>query len=270
MFASDLLSVGEFARLTHLTSVTLRHYHEKGLLPPADVDDVNGYRWYSPGQIDDALLLSRLRGVGLPIEAMREVIDTADGPDRNRVLDAKLAELDAVLSRNRRAVRSLRRLLAGPGDPPVVQYREDPDISGWAITATVDRAEIAEFCQDGFGTLHTGLMSAGVAPAGPAVAAYDEAFFEAGTGEVALVVPTNAPLPQHESITRWTIGAARRAVALHRGSYDDFDLTYSALGRYVNEHATSAPGPIVEFYLVGPDVVDDESAQVTEIHWPLG
>ena len=41
---SSLLAIGDFARATHMTVKTLRHYHENGLLEPAEVDTETGYR----------------------------------------------------------------------------------------------------------------------------------------------------------------------------------------------------------------------------------
>ena len=38
------LTIGEFARATHLSVRTLRRYHESGLLEPATVDASSGYR----------------------------------------------------------------------------------------------------------------------------------------------------------------------------------------------------------------------------------
>jgi hypothetical protein len=32
------LTIGDFAQITHLSVKTLRHYHEAGLLEPAEVD----------------------------------------------------------------------------------------------------------------------------------------------------------------------------------------------------------------------------------------
>ena len=40
------MSIGDFARATHLGVKALRHYHEEGLLEPAEVDPFSGYRRY--------------------------------------------------------------------------------------------------------------------------------------------------------------------------------------------------------------------------------
>ena len=50
----ELLSIGQFGQLTALTAKALRHYDEVGVLRPAHVDDVTGYRWYSLEQARDA------------------------------------------------------------------------------------------------------------------------------------------------------------------------------------------------------------------------
>ena len=39
---STSLSIGEFARLTHLSVKTLRRYHDVGVLPPAGIDARTG------------------------------------------------------------------------------------------------------------------------------------------------------------------------------------------------------------------------------------
>ncbi len=52
----------------------MRYYHEAGLLPPTEVDPHTGYRYYTREQERRALLLSRLRAVGVSIETMRQVL----------------------------------------------------------------------------------------------------------------------------------------------------------------------------------------------------
>src|SRR4051794_16289330 len=44
------LSIGDFSRMTYLSVKALRHYHEQGVLEPAEVDPATGYRYYAPGQ----------------------------------------------------------------------------------------------------------------------------------------------------------------------------------------------------------------------------
>jgi DNA-binding transcriptional MerR regulator len=77
---ANLLSIGAFGLVTGLSINALRHYDEVGLLRPASVDPVTGYRRYQPGQVRQAKMICALRHVDLPIDAVREVLsDLADG-----------------------------------------------------------------------------------------------------------------------------------------------------------------------------------------------
>lgn len=44
------LSIGQMARLNHVTEQTLRLYDKQGLLPPIAVDSASGYRYYHIAQ----------------------------------------------------------------------------------------------------------------------------------------------------------------------------------------------------------------------------
>jgi DNA-binding transcriptional MerR regulator len=70
----DLMSIGEFARLSHLSAKALRLYDELGLLPPARVDPGSGYRWYAAGQLDNARLVASLRQIGVPLAQIQLIL----------------------------------------------------------------------------------------------------------------------------------------------------------------------------------------------------
>jgi DNA-binding transcriptional MerR regulator len=79
------LSIGEFSRASHLTIKTLRHYHEIGLLQPADVDQQTSYRRYSPAQIATAQVIRRFRDLDMPLDEIQAVLTAPDlrGSNRN-------------------------------------------------------------------------------------------------------------------------------------------------------------------------------------------
>jgi DNA-binding transcriptional MerR regulator len=70
----DLMSIGEFARLSRLSAKALRLYDELGLLPPAQVDPDSGYRWYAAGQLDNARLVAALRQIGVSLAQIRLIL----------------------------------------------------------------------------------------------------------------------------------------------------------------------------------------------------
>ena len=68
-----LLSTGEFARASGLSRKALRLYDDLGLLTPARVDPDTGYRFYDPGQLEQARLVAWLRRLGMPLAMIRLV-----------------------------------------------------------------------------------------------------------------------------------------------------------------------------------------------------
>ncbi|GHJ34450.1 protein phosphatase 2C domain-containing protein [Streptomyces sp. TS71-3] len=68
-----LLTIGAFAKASRLSPKALRLYDELGLLTPARVDPVTGYRLYAPEQLDQARLVAWLRRLGMPLARIRHV-----------------------------------------------------------------------------------------------------------------------------------------------------------------------------------------------------
>ncbi|MCU1646895.1 MAG: MerR family transcriptional regulator [Nocardia sp.] len=99
----DLLSIGAFARLAHLSPKALRLYDELRLLPPVRVDPDSGYRWYSPDQLEKARRVSLLRQLDMPLARIREVLELSP--------DAAAAELATYWSQQEQAVAAKRQLV---------------------------------------------------------------------------------------------------------------------------------------------------------------
>jgi DNA-binding transcriptional MerR regulator len=108
------LAIGDFSRATHLTVKTLHHYHETGLLEPAQIDTLTGYRRYTTEQIPVAQIIKRFRDLDMPLSEIREVLSAPDVQARNDLIAAHLKRLENELARTQTAVASLRNLLEHP------------------------------------------------------------------------------------------------------------------------------------------------------------
>ncbi|MFD9004142.1 MerR family transcriptional regulator [Streptomyces sp. NPDC059582] len=75
-----LLTIGTFAKASRLSPKALRLYDELGLLPPARVDPVTGYRLYAPDQLEQARLVAWLRRLGMPLARIQHVCTLEAGP----------------------------------------------------------------------------------------------------------------------------------------------------------------------------------------------
>src|SRR5688572_13593849 len=106
----ELLSIGRFARLSGLSVGALRHYHQHGLLVPASVDPVTGYRSYARAQADEARLIGSLRELGLALPRIRTAL-AADPAERRAMLAAHRTRLGALLARTQRQIHWLNRAI---------------------------------------------------------------------------------------------------------------------------------------------------------------
>jgi DNA-binding transcriptional MerR regulator len=68
------MSIGEFARRARLSPKALRLYDGLGLLSPARVDELSGYRYYDDAQLQPARLIATLRQVGVPLATVKELL----------------------------------------------------------------------------------------------------------------------------------------------------------------------------------------------------
>jgi DNA-binding transcriptional MerR regulator/effector-binding domain-containing protein len=263
------LSIGDFSRATHLSIKSLRHYHDRGLLAPSEVDPGTGYRRYTTDQIPLAQVIRRFRDLDMPLEQIHAVLDAPDLPTRNELISAHLTRLEHDLSRTQGAVASLRDLLADPAHLAPVSHRRAPAVLAAVITSVVSAGELGPWLPGALGELYATLEASGVSPAGPAGGSYATELFSEEKGSATVFVPTRAEVPLVGRVAPGIIPAAELAVIVHAGSHDDVDRSYGALAAYVADHALQVDGPIREYYLVSWRDTQDGTAWRTEICWPI-
>ncbi|MGW3955122.1 DNA polymerase III subunit beta family protein [Streptomyces sp. NPDC004752] len=119
---SELMPIGSFARRTGLTSSALRFYADCGLLPPAEVDPVSGYRYYSADQVARATGLRRLREIAMPLTAVEAVL-AAEPDEASRLIDEHVTKVlgDAVAVRQNAA--SIKSSLADVPSLPIAMLK---------------------------------------------------------------------------------------------------------------------------------------------------
>jgi DNA-binding transcriptional MerR regulator len=267
------LSIGEFSRMTHLSIKALRHYHDVGLLGPADIDPQSGYRYYQTDQIPTAQVIRRFRDLGMPLDEIRAVVTAPELAERNEVILSHLRRMETQLEQTQATVASLRGLLERPPDPVSVEYRSVPPTPAVAITDLVVVADAEEWWMGAFDELYGLLAAARILPAGSGGALWPGEYFEEEKGECTVFVPVATVEPGalagNGRAEPFVVPAAELAVALHHGSFADIDQTYGALGSHVAEREIGLEGPIRENYLVTIRDTPDESRHRIEVCWPV-
>ena len=84
MDKEQLFSIGEVARLFHMSVSSLRHYESLGLLSPEYINPDSGYRYYSTRQFEVLNTLRYLRALDMPLSGNRGFF-TEPGCGNNRM-----------------------------------------------------------------------------------------------------------------------------------------------------------------------------------------
>jgi DNA-binding transcriptional MerR regulator len=268
-----LVTIGDFSRMTHLSVKALRHYHDVGLLEPADVDPQSGYRLYDAAQVGTAQVIRRFRDLGMPVDEVRSMLEAPDIETRNKVIVAHLERMESQLADTRATVTSLRSMLEQPPAQTPVAFRTAPASRTLAIRSVIDLDDFMSWWGDAFKELRAELAASAAERAGPDGALYSPEFFEDERGEVVAFIPVRSDTDadevgavQGELID---VPAGELAVIVHEGSFEDLDRAYGRLGTIVAERAIGIGGPIREHYLIGPFDTEDEAAYRTEVCWPV-
>jgi DNA-binding transcriptional MerR regulator/effector-binding domain-containing protein len=268
-FMHDRISIGDFAKMTHLSVKALRHYHDVGVLDPAVIDTSSGYRYYDRGQIVTAQVIRRFRDLGMPLDDIRALITAPDVEGRSEVIIAHLERMESQLSQTQAAVASLRSLLERPRRPAAVEHRSVGAVLSVTVAERVTESAMAEWWTGAFAELYAMLAATGVQPVARPGALYPAELFEAEVGEVVAFVPVSSPVACSGRVAMREIPAAELAVAVHRGPFSDLDQTYAEVGKYITAREIGVDGPIREYYVVSYFDTPDESRHVTEVCWPV-
>ena len=105
-----LMPIGIFSRMTGLSHRALRLYADRGLLPPAHVDETTGYRYYDVHSIRAAEMIRLLRRLGVPLGEMGLYIDAAATDRLEETVTQQKQRLEEEQARLDAAQRLLGRI----------------------------------------------------------------------------------------------------------------------------------------------------------------
>lgn len=269
-----MLGIGDFSRYAGLSIRMLRHYDERGLLTPAEVDPSTGYRRYAPAQLWRAGRIRSLRDAGCGIAQIAELLPLFDEPDELKVrLGAHLDALDAE-ARRLDAQRSLTASLAAAieerAEPVAVGARDFP-----ALRVLLLRRTVADYPAEGelwADLRHLLDQPSGVDESrfGGAIGAtyFDEEFRDEDV-EMAIWREYAGDFAPRSGFEIASLPAQRVAWATHRGGFDTIGRTTEAIGAWVANRGLTRVGPMFNVYVVGPGREPNPDAWITEVNVPV-
>ena len=102
-----LFSIGDVAKLFHLSVSSLRHYEDVGLLTPEYVDPDSGYRYYGTRQFEVLNSIRYLRTLDMPLT---EIADFLGNRDVERMEEKLLSQKRTVIAKQAELKRIERKI----------------------------------------------------------------------------------------------------------------------------------------------------------------
>src|SRR5215469_13667649 len=270
-----MFTIGDFARHGRVSVRMLRHYDATGLLRPARVDPASGYRFYAAGQLARLNRIIALKDLGFTLGQVHAMLDEQVSAEQLRgMLRLRQAELQSAIAADTSRLAQVEARLqiiemegAMPADDIQVKQIQAVRVAELTAAATsLEPASITPVIQPLYRELSERLGRAGLTPAGPAVAYYEDA--PDGDGVVIhATVPVNAsPGGGHGVGITDLPEIARAATIVHRGSMDNVVATIQTLARWIDDNGRRSGGYPRELYLECPD---DQDKWVTELQEPI-
>lgn len=198
--AQDLMTIGEFARLSHLSLKALRLYDSMGLLKPASVDRDSGYRYYLPSQAAKARLIGLLRRLEMPLERIAQTLELDDGDAAQAIADY-WQSVETGLQTRRKLVQYLQNHLQGKGGTMFeIQQRSIQEQKVATIQTKVTAPDLPDFIGSSMHRILNHLAAAGLAPSGPAFVIYHGQVDTDSDGPAETCVPFSGQLEPSEDI----------------------------------------------------------------------
>lgn len=273
-----MFTIGDFARHGRVSIRMLRHYDAIGLLRPAMTDPFTGYRHYEAAQLARLNRVIALKDLGFTLEQVQQILDDKVSTEELRgMLRLRHAELEAAMAAAAARlvqVEARLRTIESEGHMPTndVVLKSIPAVRVAELTgvaAGFGPENIGPVIQPLYGRLFAALEAAGVTPAGPGIAYYEDA--PEGEGAVlvhaAVVVSAAASAADGHEFSVVDLPAVEQAATVvHRGSMERIVPTAQVLARWVDDSEYRSAGYPREVNLECPA---DPEQWVTELQEPL-
>ncbi len=248
---------------------TLHHYDKLGLLMPAEVDRLTGYRYYRIDQIDTMNYIQRLKRYGFSLEEIQHLLAISD----NKELSGVLRQQKEKLKRNQQELAIILNELQThisvferTGD--IMTYQKGYAIeikNSPAMNVLTNRAMMGvdEFGKY-YGTLFERVPKECVTPTGLNGAKYYDKEFNHESSDVEVFIEI-----KEKEKADVVMEPCECAMTIHRGGYSTLSEAYGAIVTWIIENGYEIAGAPFELYIKTQFDTPSPEDWETEVYFPI-
>ena len=267
-----MLKIGDFARLGQVSVETLRHYDTLGLLKPAEVDPLTGYRYYAHHQLGRLNRILALKDLGLSLEQIAPMLEGEISAEQLKgMLKLKRAEIEIRIGAEHetlsRVEARLRQIEDEAGVPPtdVVLKSVRPLLVASIRRVLPSYHQLLPLFEE---------MMVYLTPfqliQWRALTIWHDPQYRPADVDVEAAITLNTAVPSTDAIRVYELPAGSMASIVHNGAFDQLPNAYRALEAWVAANGYRVCGGKRELYHYAQDPLrSDDDSYVTEIQFPV-
>ncbi|WP_103107519.1 MerR family transcriptional regulator [Brevibacillus reuszeri] len=275
MKVNRIYTIGEFSKISKVSSRMLRHYDKVGLLKPSYVDQ-NGYRYYSDEEMYNISMIKQFRRYGFSLDEVKKIISKNDVEYTKQMLQLKIDYLQHSTTENHYLVVELEKQIRGiTGEEKIVGAKRSYDV------LTGHRGEFLALCQrkrtkdveiDQMIDELYGVIAASndLVSLGTHMTIFHQSYsdYDPDKTDIEVCIPVNAEYKTDAFYTQLIEGGFYMSTIFY-GSYDSIGNAYITLINWAKQNNYSIIGPTVERYYRDIRVTNNHSEYITEICIPI-
>jgi Predicted transcriptional regulators len=269
-----MIKIGDFARLSQVSLVTLRYYDEMDLLKPVKVDLFTGYRFYSADQLPRLNRILALKDLGFSLEQIKLILADVLTVDQLRgMLMMQRNEVEKRLAvEQERLLRIEARLRQIELEDKMSKY----DVVIKTVQAMLVAArrvkiptndQVPQYLGPAYTEVYNYIRQQSVKDDGQCMALWHSPADVYTNEDVEAMVVIDRPLSGTERVKVYELPSIQVAAVVHQGNFDEFTQGHAALLEWIDANGYRIIGPYREVYIKHEK--NNLSDTVTEIQVPV-
>lgn len=251
-----MIKIGEFARLSQVSVVTLRYYDEMDLLKPVKVDHTSGYRFYSVEQLPRLNRVLALKELGFSLEQIKLML--ADGmtvEQLRSMLELQKKEVETLIADEQERLRRIESRLRQiemenkmPNYDVVIKTAPAMLVASCRVTIPTND-QVPQYLGPAFNETYAYVRVQGAKDTGPCLALWHSPSDVYENEDAEAIVPIDRPVKGTERVRVYELPAAQVAAVVHQGNFEDFTQGHAALLEWIDANGYRIVGPYREIYI---------------------
>ncbi|MCR5489764.1 MAG: MerR family transcriptional regulator [Saccharofermentans sp.] len=266
-----MLKIGDFSKISRVSIRMLRHYDDIGLLKPAEIDDLTGYRYYREDQLFVIGRITALKDMGFALADIVRILEIYEDKEK---LDGFLSAREKELADQAKETEYRLMLL----DTARKRLRKEQNMSFDVTVKTIPERYAAtvhmiipRYEDEGMAWAAMGECKEPLVPADPcySIAEFWDNEYKEKDVEIEVSMSVKGRYQDTEHVKFKTLPAVKVASCVVKGSYDQMPDAYATVISWINANGYKTSKPMFNIYHVSPAQAKYPDEFVTEVCFPI-